>query len=120
MTNQEPQGEQPATAGEWRGCPCLYTEPCNPRCTCVSGWSSRGCSRCASYGSLKQRQSKARSLAADHNAASRLRIAEEAYDRLLRRLRNGMEVGWSSSWLSAVIGDAEATLDTLKGAQLCD
>lgn len=36
-------------------CPCLYTEPCHKMCSCRWGGYSRGCERCASYGSYKQR-----------------------------------------------------------------
>lgn len=46
-----------------RSCPCLYTTPCSPRCTCVSPHSSRGCLRCCTYGSVEQRTSRARWLA---------------------------------------------------------
>ena len=40
-------------------CPCLYTTPCHPRCTCVDPFSSRGCECCCSYGSIEQRKSQA-------------------------------------------------------------
>ena len=45
------------------GCPCTYTEPCHPRCACVSPASSRMCLRCCSYGSLEQRTKRAEILA---------------------------------------------------------
>lgn len=45
-----------------RGCPCLYTTPCDPRCTCVDRYSSAGCRRCCRYGSLEQRQAQAAAL----------------------------------------------------------
>lgn len=45
------------------GCPCLYTNPCNPRCTCINGGSSFGCRRCATYGSLEQKTLKSQRLA---------------------------------------------------------
>ena len=45
-------------------CPCLYTEPCRPDCTCVTAYSSAGCFRCCSYGSPEQRRAKAERLAA--------------------------------------------------------
>lgn len=48
---------------EWTGCPCCYTTPCHPRCTCVHGASSTGCYRCCSYGSVEQRTAKAKFLA---------------------------------------------------------
>lgn len=47
-----------------RGCPCLYTTPCHDRCTCVNSFSSSGCSRCCTYGSLEQRKAHAERLAA--------------------------------------------------------
>ncbi len=47
-----------------RSCPCLYTTPCIPRCTCVVPTSSSGCRRCCSYGSMEQRQAKAEALVA--------------------------------------------------------
>lgn len=37
------------------GCPCLYTTPCHPRCTCRYTGSSNGCLYCCTYGSLEQR-----------------------------------------------------------------
>lgn len=50
---------------EWpRTCPCLYPiEPCDPDCTCRNPFSSRGCARCCSYGSLEQRTRNAQRLA---------------------------------------------------------
>ena len=45
------------------GCPCLYTTPCDPLCTCVDRYSSTGCQRCCRYGSLEQRQAQAIALA---------------------------------------------------------
>lgn len=49
LTLPEPRG----------GCPCLYTTPCDPQCTCVKPYSSRGCNRCCSYGSVEQRKQMA-------------------------------------------------------------
>ena len=46
------------------GCPCLYTTPCSPRCTCVLGTSSEGCKRCARYGSQEQKEARAQYLSA--------------------------------------------------------
>lgn len=45
------------------GCPCLYTSPCDQQCTCVEGYFSRGCERCARYGSEEQRKLRAEDLA---------------------------------------------------------
>jgi hypothetical protein len=51
-------------SGEMNGsCPCLYTEPCHERCTCISPVSSSGCRRCCSYGSFEQRTAMAQLLA---------------------------------------------------------
>lgn len=45
------------------GCPCyVLNEPCVPQCTCVNSLMSGGCRRCAKYGSLEQRQVKAKKL----------------------------------------------------------
>jgi hypothetical protein len=40
-------------------CPCTWGHPCNPRCTCVCASSSRGCTRCCTYGSEEQRKAMA-------------------------------------------------------------
>lgn len=45
------------------GCPCLFTTPCHPRCTCVVPGSSHGCSRCCRYGSDEQRAAAAERIA---------------------------------------------------------
>lgn len=48
------------------GCPCTVEgiEPCRSTCSCAHPYMSGGCSRCAKYGSLEQRQSHARHIAA--------------------------------------------------------
>ena len=51
-----------AAVEERRGCPCLYTSPCDPACTCIVAGSSRGCARCASYGSPEQRRGMAEAI----------------------------------------------------------
>jgi len=43
-------------------CPCEWTEPCDPRCTCVHPVSSVGCKRCCRYGSDEQRKAQAEHL----------------------------------------------------------
>ncbi len=48
---------------EIKACPCLHTKPCHERCTCVNQFSSRGCSRCCTYGSPEQQKVKAEYLA---------------------------------------------------------
>ena len=40
-------------------CPCNYTTPCKPDCTCINPVSSAGCHRCCSYGSIEQRRKNA-------------------------------------------------------------
>ena len=45
------------------GCPCVYTTPCHPKCTCVYPMSSVGCACCCKYGSLEQRKKQAERLA---------------------------------------------------------
>ena len=44
-------------------CPCYWTEPCDPRCSCIDGASSNGCLRCCSYGNEDQRRFMAQYLA---------------------------------------------------------
>lgn len=44
-------------------CPCLYTTPCDPDCTCVKPHMSTGCSRCCSYGSPEQQKANAEHIA---------------------------------------------------------
>lgn len=46
-----------------KACPCLHTDPCSDRCTCVEPGSSRGCSRCCTYGSEEQQAARAKRLA---------------------------------------------------------
>lgn len=42
-----------------KACPCLHTTPCDPTCTCVNPYSSKGCRRCCSYGSPEQQKAMA-------------------------------------------------------------
>lgn len=44
------------------GCPCLYTTPCHPHCSCVES-NPRGCQRCCRYGSPEQQKAMAEHLA---------------------------------------------------------
>ncbi len=53
------------------GCPCQHTTPCHPRCTCVMPYSSRGCERCCSYGSLTQRKENAERIAMKMNLSAK-------------------------------------------------
>jgi outer membrane murein-binding lipoprotein Lpp len=52
-------------AVEWQGCPCLFTKPCNKRCTCVNKHSSVGCARCCTYGSPEQQKAAAERIVAE-------------------------------------------------------
>lgn len=53
---------------EVSGCPCRFTEPCHPNCTCVKPHSSKGCRRCCSYGNTEQRKLAAeRIVKLEHN-----------------------------------------------------
>lgn len=52
-----------ASLNALKACPCLHTSPCHPDCTCVDPFSSRGCARCCSYGSIEQQAVKADFLA---------------------------------------------------------
>ena len=58
------------------GCPCLYVEPCDPDCSCRHPAMSRGCERCCSYGSLKQRRLAALYLTAPDTEAGRATVTE--------------------------------------------
>lgn len=44
-------------------CPCLHITPCDPDCTCVNPYMSRGCNRCCTYGSPEQQVEAAKRLA---------------------------------------------------------
>lgn len=44
-------------------CPCQLTTPCMAGCTCVNGFTSKGCVRCASYGNNTGRKQLAAQLA---------------------------------------------------------
>lgn len=47
-----------------KSCPCHWTTPCSPDCSCVTRGSSRGCDRCCSFGSDEQRRERAKVIAA--------------------------------------------------------
>ena len=66
-----------------RGCPCLWTTPCKPNCSCATPILSAGCSRCARYGSDDQRRTTA-----VHIAAAQER--EKGLRRLLRMMTTGV------------------------------
>jgi hypothetical protein len=68
-----------AEADSPNGCPCLYATPCHPDCTCVKGHSSRGCQRCARYGSIEQRRARAaRIVEGEGKLAEAVRLAKKA------------------------------------------
>lgn len=69
---------------EHRGCPCLHTAPCDPRCTCVNPASSRGCRRCCSYGSPQQQAARAEHLVAAEAELATLRQRGERLEQALR------------------------------------
>lgn len=66
------------------GCPCVYTTPCDERCTCVNPMSSRGCARCCTYGSLEQRTRRAENLARGIDAENAAQMAR--FNRMDRGL----------------------------------
>jgi hypothetical protein len=59
-----------------QACPCLHVEPCDPDCTCVKPFMSRGCTRCCTYGSKEQQVEAARYLVG--LSSSRKKALEEA------------------------------------------
>lgn len=86
-----------------KSCPCEYpeVEPCDPYCSCFKPHTSRGCARCARYGSYEQRVYAAKRLSEQeveigaqklrgdllsvehdicHNDAERLRKIVELYE----------------------------------------
>lgn len=67
-------------------CPCLHTTPCHESCTCVSPLSSRGCSRCCTYGSPDQQRAAAERLAAKADALDDVDRIREQRDEAMRQL----------------------------------
>lgn len=67
-------------------CPCLHATPCDPHCTCVKPFSSRGCGRCCSYGSPEQQRAKAEHLAAVTAEHAAVRETNKALHRRAQRL----------------------------------
>jgi hypothetical protein len=57
---------------KYEGCPCIYTTPCHPDCTCVNHYMSRGCERCCTYGSFEQRTRMAEHLVNTEKDTKRL------------------------------------------------
>lgn len=44
---------------EGDACPCTHGAICDPNCSCVHPYSSRGCAFCCSYGSAEQKETRA-------------------------------------------------------------
>lgn len=82
-----------------RACPCLHITPCDPNCTCLHPESSRGCRRCASYGSKDQRRKMAEHLA-ERIDGKTVRVGVAAIIRREGRLLMGKRKGahGASSW----------------------
>lgn len=98
---------EPTPPEDWRGCPCLYTTPCAPDCTCRRPFSSRGCRRCCSYGSLAQQQAQAVRLAAASDGP--VRAALQAYQAAVRQ-QDMTAIQAALAALDAALSSA-ATLD---------
>jgi hypothetical protein len=90
------------------GCPCLHTEPCDPRCTCVHGSSSFGCSRCCTYGSKEQQKKRAEYLATLQARTKRLEKASR--NLLLSADASWMNGKQGHDWPEAV-KEAKAVLE---------
>lgn len=65
-------------------CHCLHTTPCDVSCTCLNPVSSRGCSRCCSYGSREQQKATAERLVAQQNALEVARAALDGWEALAK------------------------------------
>lgn len=83
-------------ANQPRACPCLHTTPCHPRCTCVNGFSSHGCSRCCTYGSSDQQKAMAERLVANQLTLIRPPFSPEKLPRvgqaLIAKFENGLHL----------------------------
>lgn len=51
-----------AALAQANGCPCLYTTPCSPNCSCAHEMMSGGCQRCCRYGRPEHRRAAAERL----------------------------------------------------------
>lgn len=82
---------QPNTVpeGQADGCPCTLVEPCMPNCTCANSAMSAGCRRCAKYGSLEQRMSVAKRLAAP--VANEAQLRERLTYQVLIKICSAIE-----------------------------
>lgn len=69
------------TVQRWtrNSCPCCYTTPCHPNCTCVNPSMSTGCNRCCRYGSTGQRKAQAERIVAELARARAAVEVAEAY-----------------------------------------
>ncbi len=66
-------------------CPCAFTVPCDPRCTCTHPGSSFGCRRCCAHGSYEQRAAKAKFLAAAIDSVDKLIVVTDGLGNGLYR-----------------------------------
>lgn len=71
---------------ESSGCPCSYTTPCHPDCTCVKPFMSGGCSRCCKYGSIEQKTMMAKMLANIHGDLEDTHNRNERLEYMLGKL----------------------------------
>lgn len=78
----------PAAPSDKSSCPCVWTTPCQPNCSCVTRGSSHGCTRCCRYGSLEQRRAMAEVIVARERApaAPAATASAETYERMRRAL----------------------------------
>ena len=83
-------------------CPCVHTTPCDPDCTCVNPWMSRGCARCCSYGSLERRKLMAEHLARKDSELAEARAENE---RLAERLKAATEIVVDVEWSAGDCAD---------------
>ena len=99
---------------EKRACPCLYGEPCNPRCTCIDGFSSRGCNNCCTYGSVEQREGRAKTLKCRTNSLHAKSVSEEEIESEAKRRNtvNAFITGakWMQNRLSQTIEGEEEVI----------
>lgn len=87
---EAPRIAEPEAASFSSGCPCTLIGPCSANCTCANPCMSGGCSRCASHGSMEQRQHAARHLAALEAENARLRDAAGEMRSALNQTVSGM------------------------------
>lgn len=72
-------------------CPCTHGSPCHERCSCVMTFSSSGCRRCCSYGSIEQRQAKAKRLIDAIDSAHAFESMEAVEEKAKKQLEASIE-----------------------------